>query len=152
MASTRKSKKVYARMLLQTEQSGTGGVQEQQAVVYVPVLVNSDVYSDELLKACNLMNWVDVPNKRTILQWDLRKSKLLNKIRVSLQKEGEKKRITLVVNKTSTTLEEIASTVLDLKIISIVGSDWCIESVIIPPEKVIIFQTDAEPEASPSAT
>jgi hypothetical protein len=132
-------------MLLQTEQSATTEAQEQQAFVYVPVLVNSDVYSNELLKACNLMNWVDVPNKRTIVQWDLRKSKLLNKIRVSLQKEGEKKRITLVVNKTSTTLEEIASTVLDLKTISIVGIDWYIESVIIPPVKVVIIQPDAEP-------
>lgn len=151
MATTRKSKKVYARMFLQTEQIGTTGAQEQQAVVYVPVLVNSDVYSNELLKACNLTNLVDVPNKRTIVQWDLRKSKLLNKIRVSLQKEEDKKIITLVVNKTSTTLEGIASMVLGLKTISIVGSDWYIERVIIPREKVVIVQPDPEPEAPTSA-
>lgn len=147
MATTRKSKKVYARMLIQSEQKGAAGAEEQQAAVYVPVLVNSDVYSDELLKACRLISWDNVPKKRTIVQWDLRRSKILKKLRISLKKGVDKKRITLTVNKTETTLEAIGSAVLALKTLKIAGVEWKIENVIIPPEKVVIIPPDAEPDA-----
>jgi len=100
--------------------------------------VNSDIYTKEVAKACNLTEINEIESKRSVLPWDLRKVKILKKLNVRLQKGDDKKTITLTVNKLDTSLERIASSILGLKKLQIDGSEWLIENVVIPPERVVL--------------
>ena len=126
------TKKLYGKIEIQAEEKKVTGVVEEKTVqVHVEVRVNSEIYTKDVTKACNLTETNEIKNKRSVLPWDLRRVKILKKLNVRLQKGGEKKTITLTVNKLDSSLEKIASSVLALKKLEIDGAEWIIENVVI---------------------
>lgn len=148
MAQTYKRKRLYAKIKLEFESTKTKTI--DSGFVYTDVQVAEDLYSDnKLLAACNLYQWKDIKSKQAILPWDMHRVKLLESVRVDLRiktLENEKRRsLRVLVSRLDDSMEAIASSILQLKKVTVSNEEWDIVRVIVSQRKASFAQSELEP-------
>lgn len=97
--------------------------------LYILMIVDNDIYSDALIRACNLTKKSGIAGKKQIRDWNLKNNNPLRKLRLTLVQGKNSEQIVAKGNTTGPTILAIAEDSEELGTLTISGVTWKIQNV-----------------------